>query len=90
MQEGKPRGAVEKGHDGGMLIKTFLMHPPGLKRTPGNLKRFGRLTQGEPLGLQIEILIEEFSALGAIPSWGAIIIPSGFGLDDGSHSDLLV
>jgi len=90
MLEGKSRGAVEKGHDGGMFVKTFLIRPPGLKRAARNLKGLGRLTQREPLGLQSAILIEEVSALGAIPAWGAILIALCFGLDDGSHCDLLV
>jgi hypothetical protein len=90
MQEGQPWGTVEKGHGGGMFIKTFLIRPPCLQRAAGNLKRLGGLTQGESLGVQIAILIEEFRASGAIPSWGAIIIASWCGLDDGSHRDLLV
>jgi len=81
---------VEKGHDGGMFVKTFLIRPPGLKRATRNLKGLGRLTQREPLGLQSAILIEEVSALGAIPAWGAILIALCFGLDNGSHCDLLV
>src|SRR5262249_18030589 len=80
---------VKKGHDGGMFVKTFLICPPGLQRAAGNLKRLGGLTQGEPLGVQSKILIEEFSASGAIPSWAAIVIASWLGLDYGSHSDLL-
>jgi hypothetical protein len=90
MQEGKTRGTVKKDHDGGMFVKTFLIRPPCLQRAAGNVKRLGGLTQGKPLGLQIAILIEECSALGAIPSWGTIIMASWYGLDDGSHSDLLV
>src|SRR5262249_15284765 len=89
MQEGQTRATVKKGHDGGMFVKTFLIRPPGLKRAAGHLKRLGGLTQGEPLGVEIKILIEEFSASGAIPSWGAIVIASWLGLDYGSHSDLL-
>jgi hypothetical protein len=68
MQEGQPWGTVEKGHDSGMFVKTFLMRPPGLERATGHIKRLGGLTQREPLGLQIAVLIEECSALGAIPA----------------------
>ena len=70
MQEGKPRSTLKKGHDGGMLVEALLVRPPGLKRAAGNLKRLGRLTQGEPLGLQIEILIEELQRVGCDPSVG--------------------
>jgi hypothetical protein len=90
MQEGKAWGTLETGHDGAMFVKTFLIYPPRLKRATGNLKGLGGLTQGEALSLQIEILIEAFSASGAIPSWGAISIASGCGWDYGCHGDLLV
>jgi len=90
MEEGKSRGAVEEGHDGGMFVKTFLIRPPSLKCAARNLKCLGRLTQREPLDLQSAILVEEVSTLGAIPAWGAILMALCFGLDDGSHCDLLV
>jgi len=48
------------------------------------------LTQGEALGLQIEILIKECSVSGSIPTWVTIIVASLLILDDGCHSDLLV
>ena len=70
MQEGQPRSTLKKGHDSRVLVEALLVGPPGLKRAAGNLKRFGRLTQGESLGLQSEILIEELSTLGSIPAWG--------------------
>ena len=56
----------------------------------GHIKRLGGLTQGEPLGLQIALLIEEFSAVGAIPAWVTIRVAALLLLDDGCHSDLLV
>jgi hypothetical protein len=90
MQEGKTWGTLKTGHDGGVFVQTFLIDPPRLKRATGNIKCLGGLTQGESLSLQIEILIEEFSASGTIPSWGAITIASGCGLDYGCHRDLLV
>src|SRR5215468_10562113 len=90
MQEGQPRRTLKKNHDGGMCVEALLVGPPGLQRTAGNFKRLGGLTQGEPLDLQIKILIEEFSTLGARPAWGAIIIAWCFGLDYGAHSDLLL
>jgi hypothetical protein len=90
MQEGKPRAAVKKGDNGRMLVKALLVGPPCLQRAAGHLKCSSRLTQGEPLGLQLAILIEELSALGAIPAWVTISVALLGGLDDGYHSDLLV
>jgi hypothetical protein len=90
MQEGQPRRALKKDHDGGMFVEALLVGPPGLKGASGNLKRLGRLTQGEPLGVQITILIEAFSTLGARPAWVTITSALWMGVDDGFHSDLLV
>jgi hypothetical protein len=90
MQEGKPRATVKKGDNGRMLVKALLVGPLCLKRAAGNRKCSGRLTQGETLGLQIAILIEELDALGTIPAWVTIGVAALRGLDDGSHSDLLV
>jgi hypothetical protein len=60
-----------------------------LKGASGHLKRLGRLTQGESLGLQSKILIEEVRTLGSIPAWVMISIASLRVLNDGSHGDLL-
>jgi len=90
MQEGQPWGTVEKGYDSGMFVKTFLIRPPCLERATGHSKRLGRLTQGEPLGLQLAILIEEGSTLGAIPTWVTISVAALLLLDDSCHSDLIV
>src|SRR6266516_4677701 len=73
-----------------MFVKTVLRRPPCLQRATGHMKRLGGLTQGEPLGLQIAILIEESSASGAIPSWGKIIMASWFILFVGAYINLLV
>ena len=56
----------------------------------GNLKGLGRLTQSEPLDWQSAILGEAGSTWGAMPAWGAILMALCFGVDDGSHGDLLV
>jgi hypothetical protein len=90
MQEGKTRGTVKKGYDGGMFVKTFLIDPPCLKRAAGHVKRLGNLTQGEALGLQLAIPIKECSASGSIPTWVTIIVASLRILGDGCHSDLLI
>ena len=89
MQEGQPRSALERLNSR-VWWRALLVGSPGLKRAAGNVKRFGRLTQGESLGLQREVLIEELSTLSAIPAWGVLIIASLRVLDDGSHSDLLL
>jgi hypothetical protein len=88
-QEGKPRGTVKKGDNSRGLVEALLVRPPGLKGASGNLKRFGRLRQGEALGLQSKILIEEVSSLGSTPAGVMIIIASLRVLDDCSHRDLL-
>ena len=90
MQEGQPRGTMKKGDNSGVFVEALLVRPPGLKSAAGHRKCFGRLTQGETLGLQSAILIEEISALGAIPAGVTISVALLRGLDDGSHSDLLV
>jgi hypothetical protein len=76
MQEGQPWGTVEKGHDGGMCVKTVLIRPPCLQRAAGHLKRLGGLTQGEPLGLQTAIRLKELGAFDALPTLVAIIVAS--------------
>jgi hypothetical protein len=90
MQEGKPWGTLAKGHDGGMLIEALVMAPPGPKRAAGHLQGLGGLPQGKPLRFQVEILIEQLSALGAGPEVGTICIALGRLLDYGSHGDILV
>ena len=89
MQEGKPRGTVKKGDHSRGLVEALVVHPPGLQGASGHLKRFGRLTQGEALGVQSKIRIAEVSSLGSTPAWLMIIMASLRVLDDGSHRDLL-
>jgi hypothetical protein len=90
MQEGKPWGTLAKGHDGGMLIKALVMGPPGPKRAAGDLQCLGGLSQRKPLRFQVEILIEQLSALSAGPAVGTICIALGRLVDYGSHGDLLI
>jgi hypothetical protein len=89
MEEGKPWGTVKKGHDGRRRVEALLVRPPGLQRAAGNMQSLGGLTQGEPLGLQIAILVKECSAAAAIPAGVMLIVASLLALDDGSHNDLL-
>jgi hypothetical protein len=53
------------------------------------MQSLGCLPQGEPLGLQIVILVKEGRALGAIPAGAMIMVAAWLVLDDGSHNDLL-
>src|SRR5215813_10210667 len=89
MEEGKTWGTVNEGHDGGMLVEALLICPPGRPRAAGNMQSLGCLPQGDPLGLQIVILVKEGRALGVIPAGAMIIVASWLVVDDGSHNDLL-
>ena len=89
MQEGETGDTVKKGHDRGTLVEALLVRPPRLQRAAGHVKHLGRLTLGEPLGLQIAILLKQVSAFDAIPALVAILIASLLVLDYCSHSDLL-
>ena len=51
MQEGQPRSALQKGHNGRMFVEALLVRPPSLERAAGNLKRLGRLTLRKALTL---------------------------------------
>jgi len=51
MQESQPGDTVEKGHDGGMLIKAVAVCLPGLQRAAGDSKLLGGLTLRDALGL---------------------------------------
>ena len=74
---------------GDTRIKTLLPHVPRLQRGARNLQRFGGLTLGDPLGLQSAILVEQGSAVGAIPSLMTIILALVPILEYSAHSDLL-
>jgi hypothetical protein len=90
MQKGKPWGTAKKGDNSRVLVEALVIGPPSLKGAARNLKRLGCLTQGESLGVQLTILIEELGALASIPAWVMIIIASVCVLDYGSHSDLAI
>jgi hypothetical protein len=90
MQESQPWGTVEKGHDGGLFVKTVLRRPPCLQRAAGHIKRLGGLTQGEPLGLQVTIRRTQLSTFDAIPALVALILATWRLLDDCAHRDLLL
>jgi hypothetical protein len=48
------------------------------------------LPLGEPLGLQVTILLKELGAFDAISALVAISVAALRALDDSSHSDLLL
>jgi hypothetical protein len=80
---------LKKSHDGGMLVEALLICPPCLQRAAGHMQSLSCLPQGEPLGLQIVILVKEGRALGAIPAGAMMMVASWLVLDNGSHNDLL-
>jgi len=90
MQEGETRNTLKKLNDRGTLVEALLVRPPRLQRGAGHLQLLGRLTLGEALGVQIAIPLKQVSAFEAIPALGAIITATLLGIDDCSHSSLLL
>jgi hypothetical protein len=90
MQEGKTRHTVQKRHDHGALIEALVVRPPGLQYGARHIKRLGRLTLGEALGLQTARPLTQLSACNAIPALLALLVASLRLLDYCAHSDLLV
>ena len=70
MQEGETGDALKKRHDSGTRIEALLVRPPRLQRAAGHLKHLGRLTLGEPLGLQSAILRQTGPRVRCDPSVG--------------------
>ena len=89
MQEGQPRDALKKRDDGGTRIKPILLRTPRLQCSAGHVKHLGRLTLGEPLGLQFAIPRKQVRAFEASPALVAIIVATLLLLDYRSHSYLL-
>jgi hypothetical protein len=90
MKEGEPRRTLKKGDDGGMLVKALLMGLPGLKGGSGNRQLFRGLTLRKPLGLQVEVLLEEVSPLKPVPEWMAVDIVAVWKIDYSAHGYLLL
>jgi hypothetical protein len=90
MEEGETGDTLKKRHDSWTLIEVLLVRPPRLQRAPGNLKHLGGLTLGDALGFEIAILLNQLSALEAIPALVAIIGASLRILNDCAHSYLLL
>jgi hypothetical protein len=90
MQEGEPRHTVKERHDSRTRIKALLVRAPCLQRGAGHLKHLGDLPLGEALGFEIVILLQEVSALEALPTLVAIIVASLLILDYRAHRYLLL
>jgi hypothetical protein len=81
---------VKKRHDSWTLVKALLVHPPCLQCGAGNLKHLGGLPLRDALSFEIVILLQQLSALDAIPTLVAIIVASLRLLDYRAHRYLLL
>ena len=89
MEEGKPGHALKKRDDLGTRIEPILPRAPRLQRGAGNVEPIGGLSLGEPSGLQVVILLKEFSASASLPSLVTITIAPWLRINDSAHSSLL-
>jgi hypothetical protein len=89
MQEGKTGDAGKKRSDSWTLVEALLGRLPCLQRGARHRKHLGGLPLGEALGFEIVILLQEVSALDALPTWVAIIVASLRLLDYRAHRYLL-
>ena len=89
MQEGETGNTVKKRHDSRTRVEALLVRPPRLQRGARDLKHLGGLPLGDALGFAIVILLQEVSALDALPTWVAIIVASLRLLDYRAHRYLL-
>jgi hypothetical protein len=90
MQEGKTGDAVKKRYDSWTLVEALLVRLPCLQRGARHLKHLGGLPLGEALSFEIVILLQEVSALDALPTLVAIIVASLLILDYRAHRYLLL
>jgi hypothetical protein len=89
MEEGETRHTLKKRHHLGTCIEPILPCVPGLQRGPGNVQPFGGLSLGQPLGVQVVILLEKFGAPDALPALMTINLAPLLIIDDSAHSYLL-
>jgi hypothetical protein len=89
MQEGEPRNALKERNHLGTCIESILPGAPCLERGTGDIKCLGGLTLGDPLGLQMTILVKQFGASHPLPSLLAVCIATLFVMDYSSHGYLL-
>src|SRR5262245_5546314 len=90
MEEGKPGHALKKRDDLGTRIEPILPRAPRLQRGTGHVETVGGLTLGESLGLQVAILLKEFSASASLPSLVTITMALWLRINDSAHRSLLI
>jgi hypothetical protein len=66
--QANPTRADFDTHHMGTHIEPLLPRAPHLQRGSGNVQRLGGLTLGEPVGLQVAIVVKECSASEAFPA----------------------
>src|SRR5215831_13972584 len=89
MEEGESGHTLKERDHLGTCIEAILPGAPGLERAPGDVKRLGGLTLGDPLRLQIAILVKQFGASHPLPSLLAVGIATLFIMEYSSHGYLL-
>jgi hypothetical protein len=89
MEKGKSRHALKKRDDLGTGIEPILPRAPRLQRSAGNVEPIGGLPLGEPSGLQVAILLKEFSASASLPSLVTSTMAPWLRINDSAHSSLL-
>ena len=89
MEEGKPGHALKKRDDLGTRIEPILPRAPRWQRGAGNIETVGGLTLGEPSGLQVVILLKEYSTSVSRPSLVTIAIAPWLRSNDSAHRSLL-
>jgi len=89
MKEGETGYTLKKRYHLGTGIEPILPCEPGLQCGSGNVQPFGGLSLGQPLGVQLVILLEEFGAPDALPTLVPINLAPLFISNDSAHSNLL-
>jgi hypothetical protein len=68
MQEGESGLTLKKLGDVRTDVEGTLLPAPGLQGGARHLKLLGRLTLGDPLGLQLDILLKPIGLLDPVPA----------------------
>src|SRR2546430_708540 len=89
MQEGETGDAMKKRDDRRTLIEALLVRPPRLQRAAGHVQHLGRLTLGDPLGVQVTIPCPQVRTFEARPALVTLIMATFLVLDSRCHSSLL-
>jgi len=88
-EEGETSNALKKPDDMRTGMEPTLPHAPLLQRGSGDMQHLGSLTLGDPLGLQVVILVKQFSASAPIPALLALYIATLLVMDYSAHNYLL-